>query len=161
YLRPTEPVGAEANLVDLQQILELRPTIAVIDGITEAMTLHGLDPLSNRDIAAFGRILPRRLAAAGCATICLDHVTKAAESRRRYEIVGFKKLTGLDGAAFILENHEPFGIGLTGRSAILISKDRPGQLRKHGRRRKDGLYHFGDLVMTSHDTSYSELTIDP
>jgi len=161
YLRPTAPVGSPANLVDLQQILDLRPTLAVIDGITEAMTMHGLDPLSNRDIATFGRTLPRRLAAADCATVCMDHVVKDAGARGRYAIGGVHKLNGLDGAAFILENRDPFGIGLTGRSTILISKDRPGQLRKHAHRRKDGLDHFADLVLTSHDDSYSELTIEP
>jgi hypothetical protein len=160
YLRPTTPLTV-ANLVDLQQILDLKPTLAVIDGITEAMTMHGLDPLNNRDIATFGRILPRRLAAAGCATVCLDHVPKAADARGRYAIGGVHKLNGIDGAAFILESRDPFGIGLTGRSTILIAKDRPGQLRKHGHRRKDGLTHFGDLVLTSHDEAYAEFEIQP
>ncbi len=160
YLRPTAALGAGANLADLREIVVAhRPTLAVIDGVTEAMTMHGLDPLSNRDIAAFGRILPRRLAAAGCATTCLDHVPKAADARGRYAIGGVHKLNGLDGAGFILESREPYGIGLTGRSTILISKDRPGQLRKHGHRRKDDLYNFGELVLTSHDVSYAECEI--
>jgi hypothetical protein len=161
YLRPTAPVGAPANSDDLQRVLDIRPTLAVIDGITEAMTMHGLDPLSNRDIAAFGRTLPRRLAAAGCATVCLDHVTKAVDGRGRYAIGGVHKLNGIDGAAFLLEGREPFGIGLTGRSTVLISKDRPGQLRKHGQTRKDGLCDFGELVLTSHDATYAEFEIRP
>jgi len=160
YLRPITPLGL-ADLADLQEILALLPTLAVIDGITEAMTMHGLNPLDNKDIAAFGRMLPRRLAAAGCATICLDHVTKAAESRGRYAIGGVHKLNGIDGAAFLLESRDPFGIGLTGRSTILISKDRPGQLRKHGQPRKDRLCDFGELVLTSHDATYAEFEIRP
>lgn len=160
YLRPTESVAAAANLADLNDLLVAhRPTLAVVDGVTEAMTMHGLDPLSNRDIAAFGRILPRRLAVAGCATTCLDHVPKDADARGRYAIGGVHKLNGLDGAAYILEAREAFGVGLTGRSTILISKDRPGQLRKHGHRRKDGLHEFGELVLTSHDDSYAEFEI--
>ena len=161
YLRPTAPVGAPANSDDLQRVLDIRPTLAVIDGITEAMTMHGLNPLDNKDIAAFGRMLPRRLAAAGCATVCLDHVTKAADGRGRYAIGGVHKLNGIDGAAFLLEGREPFGIGLTGRSTVLISKDRPGQLRKHGQPRKDGLCDFGELVLTSHHASYAEFEIRP
>jgi hypothetical protein len=160
YLRPTTPLGP-ANLVDLQEILGLRPTLAVVDGITEAMTMHGLNPLDNKDIATFGRILPRRLAAAGCATVCLDHVTKSPDGRGRYAIGGVHKLNAIDGAAFILESRDPFGIGLTGRSAVLISKDRPGQLRKHGHRRKDGLTHFADLTVTSHDQVHAEFEILP
>jgi AAA domain len=162
YVRPAEGIGALGNVDDLRDIVVgNRPTLAVIDGVTEAMTMHGLDPLSNRDIAAFGRILPRRLAAAGCATVCLDHVSKAPDSRGRYALGGVHKLNGLDGAAFLLESVEPFGIGLTGRSAVVIAKDRPGQLRKHGQRRKDGLYTFAELVVTSHDVSYSEFEIRP
>lgn len=162
YLRPTEPLTAGTNLDDLLEIVVAhRPTLAVIDGVTEAMTMHGLDPVSNRDIAAFGRILPRRLTAAGCATACLDHVTKAADSRGRYALGGVHKLNGLDGAAYLLEGREPFGIGLTGCSTVLLAKDRPGQLRKHGHRRKDGLYTFAELVLTSHDVSYAELEIRP
>jgi hypothetical protein len=160
YLRPTEGLGVGANLDDLREIVVAhRPTLAVIDGVTEAMTMHGLDPLSNRDIATFGRILPRKLAGAGSATVCLDHVVKAADNRGRYAIGGVHKLNGLDGAGFILESREPFGIGLKGRSAILIAKDRPGQLRKHGHRRKDGLFDFGELVVESHDESYAEFEI--
>ena len=59
------------------------------------------------------------------------------------------------------KNREPFGIDLTVRSAILIAKDRPGQLRKHGHRRKDGLDYFGDVIVASHDKSYSEFEIQP
>lgn len=162
YLRPTESVAAPVNLADLNDILLThRPTLAVVDGVTEAMTMHGLDPMLNRDIAAFGRMLPRRLTAAGCATTCLDHVPKDADARGRYAIGGVHKLNGLDGAAYILESRDPFGVGLAGRSAVLIAKDRPGQLRKHGHRRKDGLYDFAELILTSHDDSYAEFEVTP
>ncbi|EJO88066.1 bifunctional DNA primase/polymerase [Mycobacterium colombiense CECT 3035] len=162
YLRPTEALGVNDNLNDLcKLVMAYRPTLAVVDGVTESMTLHGLDPLSNRDVAAFCRILPRRLAAAGCATVCLDHVVKSTEARGRYALGGVHKLNAVDGCALILESREPFGIGLTGRSAILIAKDRPGMLRKYGQRRKDGLDHFADLEVTSHDRSYNEFEIRP
>jgi hypothetical protein len=162
YLRPTVGVNGVIHAADLSEVISIhQPTLAVIDGVTEAMTMHGLDPLNNKDIANFGRILPRPLAACGPATVCLDHVTKSTDTRGRYALGGVHKLNGLDGAAFILENREPFGINLTGRSAILISKDRPGQLRRHAHRRKDGLAYFGDLVLTSHDESYSEFEIRP
>lgn len=161
YVRPVAPLTSSlVDQADLAEILTThRPTLAVIDGITEAMTMHGLDPLSNSDIAMFGRILPRRLARAGCAAVCLDHVVKDADARGRYALGGVHKLNAIDGAAFTLENVEPFGIGRTGRSAILITKDRPGALRKHGRQRKDRLTAFGELVLTSHDESYCEFEI--
>jgi hypothetical protein len=162
YVRPTEALTAGANLIDLGDVVAThRPVFAVVDGVTEAMTMHGLDPLSNRDIAAFGRILPRRLADTGCATACLDHVVKESGARGRYAIGGVHKLNGLDGAAYLLESREPFGVGVAGRSTVLISKDRPGQLRRHSMRRKDGLDYFGDLVIESHDDTYAEFEIRP
>lgn len=162
YIRPTDAIGAGANLADLGDIIAThRPTLAVIDGVTEAMVMHNLDPNNNSDVASFGRILPRRLASVGCATVCLDHLPKANDNRGRYAIGGVHKLNGVDGAALLLESREPFGIGLTGRSTITIAKDRPGQLRKHGQRNKDGLYTFAELELTSHDVTYSEFQIRP
>lgn len=162
YLRPTEGINGLGNIDDLRDIvIGAKPTLAVIDGVTEAMTMHGLDPLNNRDIATFGRLLPRRLAAAGAATVCLDHLPKSTDNRGRYAIGGVHKLNGLDGAAFLLESRDPFGIGLTGRSTIRLAKDRPGQLRKHGQRGKDGLHTFAELELTSHDVTYAEFEIRP
>jgi hypothetical protein len=162
YIRPTQSVNSEIHLADLHDTIEAyEPTLAVIDGITEAMTAHGLNPMDNKDIATFGAILPRKLAAMGCATVCLDHVVKNIDARGRYALGGVHKLNGLDGAAYILEGRDPFGVGIKGRSAILIAKDRPGQLRRHSAKRKDGLHDFGELVLDSHDETYAEFEIKP
>jgi hypothetical protein len=162
YKRPTESVNTVVNLADLMETIETHtPTLAVIDGITEAMAMHGHDPNKNDDIALFAAMLPRKIADTGCATVCLDHVVKAPDSRGRYALGGVHKLNGLDGAAYILENIDPFGVGITGRSTILIAKDRPGQLRVNGLRRKDGLYSFGELAIESHDAGYAEFEIKP
>lgn len=161
YIRPEQALGTGIHLDDLATLLDdHRPTLAIVDGITEAMTLHGLDPLSNKDVATFGRLLPRRLAANGAATVCLDHVPKAREGSNRYALGGVHKLNGLDGAAFLLDNRRPFGHGLTGRSTIKLAKDRPGQLRKHSLPSAGGLHWFGDLVLTSHHATFAELTIE-
>lgn len=162
YVRPVDPLGTGINLDDLRDlIVSTKPTLCVIDGVTEAMTMHGLDPLNNKEIAVFGRILPRRVAAAGIATVCLDHVTKVRDGSNRYALGGVHKLNGLDGAAYLLENRTAFGIGLTGRSTIKISKDRPAQLRKHSLPSSGGLHWYGDLVLTSHNADFAELTIEP
>ncbi len=162
YKRPSQSVNSVINRADLfEDVIKYQPTLAVIDGITEAMTMHGLDPMSNKDIAAFGELLPRALAVNGPATVCLDHVVKDPDTRGRYALGGVHKLNGLDGAAYILEANDPFGIGITGRSTILLAKDRPGQLRKYGLRRKDGLHTFGELVIESQDDTYAEFEIKP
>jgi len=162
YKRPTQPINSEVHLSDLKDTLaQYEPTLAVIDGMTEALTLHGLKVNDNNDIVAFSEMLPRKLSRAGIATVVLDHVVKSADSRGRYAIGGVHKLNGLDGAAYLLEPRDPFGVNERGRSTILIAKDRPGQLRKHGLRRKDGLHYFGDLIVESKTDSDAEFEIRP
>lgn len=160
YLRPMDALGTGVHLDDLGGVLrEHKPTLGVIDGVTEAMTMHGLDPNSNSDAAKFGRLLPRRLADAGAASVSLDHVTKSGETRGRYSLGAVHKLNALDGAAYVLENRDSFGVGITGRSTIRIAKDRPGQLRRHALPSSGGLHWFGDMVMTSHSEDFAELEI--
>lgn len=162
YIRPIEPLGSGIRNDDLaHEFATHRPSLAVIDGVTEAMGLHGLNPLDNADVAKFGRILPRRLASSGSAVVCMDHVTKDRENRGRYALGGVHKLNGLDGAAYVLENRTAFGIGLTGKSSIKIAKDRIGNLRKHAFPSAGGMHWFGDLVLESHDEDFAEITIAP
>jgi 5S rRNA maturation endonuclease (ribonuclease M5) len=162
YIRPEEPLGNGANLAILRDVVErYHPTLAVVDGVTEAMTMHGLDPLKNVDAALFGHILTRRLAAAGCAVANLDHVTKSSDGRGRYALGAVHNLNALDGAAYVLENRTPFGVGITGRSTIKIAKDRPGQLRPHGLPSAGGLHWYGDLVIESHAEGWTEVYVEP
>lgn len=162
YLRPHEALGGGINHDDLRSVLSgSKPTLCVLDGVTEAMTLHGMDPLNNKDVAAFGRMLPRAIAEAGPAVVCLDHVVKSSENRGRYAMGGVHKLNGLDGAAFVLENRKPFGVGLTGVTSVRLAKDRPGQLRKHGLPGKEGLVWFADLRLTSHAEGFLEVEVAP
>jgi hypothetical protein len=161
YLRPEGPIGTGINLDDLTTLLSRHaPTLAVIDGVTEAMGLHGLNPLDNADVAQFGRMLPRRITESGAACVNLDHVTKSNDTRGRYAIGAVHKLNALDGAAYVLENRKPFGVGLLGKSTVKVAKDRPGQLRKHALPSGQGMHWFGDLVLDSRGGYFSELTVD-
>lgn len=162
YIRPEDPLGAGINLDDLNQVLErYGPTLAIVDGVTEAMTLHGLNPLDNGDAAKFSRMLPRRLTASGAACVNLDHVTKDREGRGRYALGAVHKLNGLDGAAYLLDNRVSFGIGITGRSTLKITKDRPGQLRRKALPSSQSLWWYGDLVLESHDETFAEVSVEP
>lgn len=147
---------------DLGQALgDLRPTLSVLDGVTEALSLHGLELKDNGEIAKFGRTLIRPITDTGAAHVSLDHVTKDAEGRGRYAIGAQHKLAGLNGAAYTLENREAFSIGQTGRSGIYVAKDRPGQIRKHAVRSAGNRHWFADLVGVSHDETFVEMTIEP
>lgn len=160
YVRPEAPLGEGLAHVDLEDVLrEARPSLAVIDGVTEGMTLHGLNPLDNRDAATFGRLLPRRLTASGAAAVSLDHLTKSTEGRGRYALGAVHKLNALDGAAFVMENRTAAGIGLVGRSSVKLAKDRPGQLRKYALPSAGGLHWFADLVLDSTAPGHVEVSV--
>ena len=72
YLRPEEPLrGRDGNwtggAVDLADVLASRPwTLIVVDGVTEALSVEGLDLNSNADVAEWSRLLPKRCAQTGC-----------------------------------------------------------------------------------------------
>jgi hypothetical protein len=162
YFNPDMPLNTKRSHDRLRQVIgDTNPTLAIIDGITEAMTVHDLNPLDNVDAAKFGRILPKKLTAAGLACVSLDHVTKDSGNRGRYAIGAVHKLNALDGAGYILENRQPFGIGMRGVTTIKIAKDRMGQLRRNALPAKDSRYWFGDMVMDSKGDEFAELTIYP
>ncbi|WP_406199439.1 DNA primase [Streptomyces europaeiscabiei] len=152
YIRPEEALTDVARGELHQLLMDTKPTFSVLDGVTEAMVMHGLNPLDNADCAKFGRILPRPIASYGSAMVAADHVTKSSEGRGRYSIGAVHKLNGLNGAAYTLENRVAFGVGRTGRSTLLIAKDRPGQLRRHAfPTNAPGVEWFSDFSMESLD----------
>jgi len=160
YVRPEHGIDVVGKAA-LEQVLgDLRPTLAILDGVTEAMVMHGLDPLSNADVAMFGRRLPGWLASHGPAVVSADHVPKSTENRGRYALGAGHKLAGLNGAAYTLTSRQPFGVGITGRSTLLITKDRPGQLRRHALPSGEGAHWFADLVLNSHGNDFAEASIN-
>lgn len=144
YIRPEEPLHdshgrATAGNAALGVVLEAGPwDLAVIDGVTEAMTTEGLDLMSNADAAAWSRRLPKRITTAtGAAVIVIDHVTKSSEGRGRFAIGAQHKLAGLTGAAFTFDVQKRLARAVNepveGAVKITVMKDRPGHVRGHAR----------------------------
>lgn len=140
YLRPTDPLATRDRDGTWQHHQDhtkaLRDAthgaaLVIIDGVTEAMTVHGLDLNSNPDVAAFYELLPRRIARDGPAVILIDHVVKDSERQGRWGIGGQHKLAGIDGVAYLAKTVEPFGRGHRGRARLIISKDRAGLVQEH------------------------------
>jgi hypothetical protein len=129
YMRPNEPLS-EDGWEDIEAALAYRPPLAVLDGVTEALALHGLDLTNNSDVADWLELLPRRVVRTGTAVAQLDHVVKVKEGRGRYAIGAQHKLAGVD-VAYNLESVEPFGRGKDGRSNVVVAKDRHGHVRQH------------------------------
>lgn len=143
YVRPDEPLDERGNQA-LEVVLAKRPTLAIIDGITEALAVHGLDIGSNNDVARWKVILPKKILRAGTALVELDHVTKDRETRGRYAIGAQHKLAAVD-VAYTLEAVEPFGRGREGMSRLTVKKDRPGHVRQHSNETQ----HVAELRLTS------------
>lgn len=139
-----------------------RPSLVVVDGVTEAMVMLGLELKENTEIAKFGRMLLRPLADTGAAVVPLDHVVKSSENRGRYALGGVHKLNGVDGVQYILEAVRPFGINTEGRSRLRIAKDRPAQIRRHSLPGSRGALHwFADLVIRSEGDTFAEAHLYP
>lgn len=150
YISPDEPITSGRGQDDLRDALNtVRPTLVVLDGVTEALSLHGLSTIDNDDLAKFGRLVTRPLATSGAAVLSLDHVTKATDNRGRYALGGVHKLNAVTGAAFSLENIARSGEGLAGRSRLLITKDRPGQLRNAALPGSGDRWWFADFTLDS------------
>ena len=130
-------------------IAAVEPSIVFIDGTTEAMAIHGLNPLDNVDIANFTRRLLRPLAGLEFrpAVVTSDHVVKSTESRGRYAIGGIHKLNIIDGASYQLESVSPIRPGAIGRSKVYVTKDRSGSVREHAVTESKGRQWIGTLTI--------------
>ena len=102
--------------------------LVIIDGVTEAMTMHNLSLMDNEDIAHWFELLPRRITNLGPAVMQIDHVVKDTDSRGRYAIGGQHKLSGITGAAYSMVAAKSFAVGQAGHSRIVIAKDRHGDV---------------------------------
>lgn len=162
YVRP----GSTPTPVQLRQFIarigDLGPSLIIVDGVTEAMVMMGLELKENTEIAKFGRMLLRPLADTGAAVVPLDHVVKNNESRGRYALGGVHKLNAVDGVQYMLEAVRPFGINTEGRSRLRIAKDRPAQIRRHalpgGR---NPMHWFADLVIRSEGEEFAAAHLYP
>lgn len=128
YIRPTAAIDSKGR--DILARHCKAADLGIIDGVTEAMTMHGLSLMDNEDAARYLDLLPRAMADHGCAVLQIDHVVKNADNQGRWSIGAQHKLAGIDGAAYLIKVREPFGRGKVGRATISLSKDREGAIRE-------------------------------
>jgi len=131
YVRPQmHPQGTTQERLAFHGLLQHSYGLAIIDGVTEAFAIFGVKSIDNDEVTAWGRQVPRRIADhTGAAVFLIDHVTKSEEGRGRFAIGAQAKLSYLTGASYGLEVVEPGGVGMIGRIALRVGKDRPGQVR--------------------------------
>ncbi len=121
--------------------------LVVIDATTELLALLGLSSTDDTDIAAMLDLVPRAIARSGPAVLLLDHLVKSREAQGRYATGSQHKLSGITGAAYLLENVHRFAVGRDGLSRLRVTKDRPGQVRPHCLPGRDGIDWAGDFVV--------------
>lgn len=146
YIRPEVKPTPAALRAQLTFGPDLGPDLVVYDGVTEGMSLLGIEINDQESAAEWRRVFVKPALRKGAATISTDHVVKNKDARGRFAIGAQHKLAGLTGVMFLMESVRPFGNGIKGTSRVLISKDRNGGLREFGRVLDSGLTHIGDLV---------------
>jgi hypothetical protein len=135
YVRPEVPLTTSDATATLDHTLDtLMPRLVVIDGVTEAMQLHGLDPNNNPDAAKFLMMFPRRIADHPCepAVVLIDHVTKERDRKARYALGAQHKRAG-SAVTYMVEAKRPIERGRDdGLVRISVAKDRHGAVQRFG-----------------------------
>lgn len=164
YVRPEVGLSADKERKAFEQLLSGVYSVAVVDGVTESMGLLGLVGKDNDQVASWQRTLPNAIARhTGAAVVCIDHVTKDADTRGRFAIGGQQKMAGLSGAAFIIEPETPFARGLAGVAIVRVGKDRPGFLRGLGGdwRKSDRTQLVASFTLDSTDPARVQWKLEP
>lgn len=123
FVAPSKPARAEWLL----PLTASRPTLAVIDGVNEAMVLHGQkidlegwSSVRRRIVVPFKEI--------GAAVLECDHLPLSADPLRGDAYGTVHKGNVIDGARFALVRKKRFGRGRRGVAHLYATKDRPGSL---------------------------------
>lgn len=136
YLQPeTDYDNSPASRTAFEQLLGQRFALAVVDGVTEALTQVTAKVRStgglggNDDVTDWHNRLPRRVArATGAAVVQIDHVAKSAEATR-FAIGGQAKMASITGAAYYVKPVDALAKGRVGTVEVHVAKDRHGFIR--------------------------------
>lgn len=153
YSSPAEPLVVKDKWtkggIDLMEGLEVfDPNFVVIDGVTEAMDLHGLNPLDNADYATFRRMLLARIADTGACCATVDHVNKDPDTRNNQAMGAQHKRAGMTGATYNIVVSSAFARGKDGMLKVVCAKDR------------EGFWAKGKTVVEAHATTGPDGSID-
>jgi hypothetical protein len=153
YVRPADPFTADAFSALLAPHTY---ALVVIDGVSEAYSLLGLDPDKNPDAARFLAALPRPFAARGSAVLEVDHVAKSKETRGRYAIGAQHKLAGI-AAGYSTDVVKVPSRTDAGLVKLKVEKDRHGHVRGHSHGGVIALVHIAPEL----DGERVTVTLDP
>ena len=130
YIRPDSALDTPARHQLHATITDLDPALAVIDGMTGAMRLLGLDDNRGTEVDGFYATLPEPLAATGTAVVLIDHVPKSTDNRGKGPIGSQHKRARVSGAAYRVEVVRHLAPGRAGHLKLTVDKDRLGAIRR-------------------------------
>lgn len=133
----------EQDVRDLVQLLGTDTALVVVDSATAALSVAGLDEMSNRDVPElYRRVLLHAARTSGAAVVILDHVVKSDEKNRYARGAGVK--LGLVDVALRVDPLSAFTRQQSGAFAVEVVKDRLGWLH----RRHEAKVDVGDGRLT-------------
>src|SRR4051812_4701345 len=114
------PVSA-ARAWEIDELAEDAPTLVVLDGVNEAMSLFGRgEGFGSDNWSRFRQAVIMPFLRAGSAVVCLDHVTKA-DSDAPLPMNSVQKINAATGVAYYLRPHEDADADHRGCSWVLIA----------------------------------------
>jgi hypothetical protein len=130
--------------------------VVIFNGVQAMYAVFGWE-LADPSSPAMFRQLIQPILRAGCAVIETDHMNKSAVDGKnwsngsRYAAGGIAKLNWINGAAYLLVAVSPIIRGSTGSSRILLTKDRPGNVKPFCLRKDDEprMMNAGTMVVKS------------
>ncbi len=143
YIRPVEPLKGNSNAIAdlLTEEVDLKPSLVVLDGVSEAYALHGWDINKATDAAEFQKLFGKF--AEGTAMIAIDHAGKDASRG----VVGSQhKRAGLNGAEYLFTSTRREGRGGHSTASIKVTKDRHGFVREYAPKGTVGVLHVATEV---------------
>jgi hypothetical protein len=144
-------VDGKATAQIMGEAEDMGARVVINEGMSIAYDVYGLQVKENDSATLFRRLLVKPHLICGRAVLTTDHVVKDRDARGRYAIGGVMKLNAASGGAFLLVNVEGFAPGRRGASALYVTKDRPGEVKRHGVRAGDKfdpqVKRFGTLIV--------------
>lgn len=159
YMSPEAALDLLSD-IDLREHLETwAPALVVLDGFNAAMTLHGLDLMSNKESTTFFQLVLAKLKAHGATVAYVDHTPKDKNNESSGGIGAQAKRAMTPGAILRAHPVKEFGRGQKGTIRLYVDKDRPGHVRGQSTPHKVGersMMWAGDLTLQPVDDDHPD-----
>ncbi|QYF98278.1 bifunctional DNA primase/polymerase [Microbacterium sp. PAMC21962] len=148
YVQPEERSAAGIAYLEAL-VVELGATLVGIDSTGEGLSIDGVQPNADEEVAAWFRNVPRRLANLGPAVAVLDHSPKATGDGELFPIGSQRKRSAINGAQYLLRAGAAFSQGKAGYSTLICAKDRGGHYAKGSRVARLAVSAEGGFTLTA------------